>query len=1153
MPLENSKRGRGNADDEGPMASALKRQRLDDRTCTEVCERNEFSHRDYTIGWICALPKEMTAAMAMLDIVHEELPRAANDINTYALGRIAGHNVVIVCLPSGYYGNNNAATVSSHMRRTFPSIRLCLMVGIGGGMPAKVDIRLGDVVVGEGVLQHDIGKTVNGGNLTRTGHVTRPPQELLTAVAKLRASHELRSSQIPRHLSEMLERHPTMTQYVYRDSLQDRLFESTYEHVESMEISPDNCELCNTFRMVQRSPRGNQNTKTHYGIIASGNQVVKHGTTRDDLAHKLNALCVDMEGAGVMDGFAGLVIRGICDYSDSHKNKEWQEVAAAVAAAYAKELLSAIPVHGDRIAPTIASPSTHVDFEWHIHVLQDLLRCALVQLGQAALTIFVDALDECADDQVEELVEYFESVGENAVLNGSQLNVCFSSRYYPHIDIQCGRKIDLEDQDGHEKDIAMYIRNKLKVGKSKTAEEVKAEIQTKAKGIFFWVVLVVDILKAEYKNGRIFDVKKRLTVLPAKLGDLFKEILLRDQKNLQDLQLCIQWILFSRRPLKLEEYYFAAVSGLNPDELREWDPEEVSTDDMSRFVTSSSKGLAETTKTKLKTVQFIHESVREFFLKDGLQQLWPNLAAANFESASHARLQQCCYSYFTRNTSDYVRLSLPKASSEGAKQLRATASRKFPFLEYATRHILSHADAAAHSISQYEFLARFPLEEWIIVDNIFETFEIRRHTLRASLQYVLAEKNLARLIETVLRRNPNINIKGERFRYPLFAALANGHRDAVKSLLQTETSRFDDDILAPLNYGSDFKLEKKRTPLLWAVAKGHEAVVRSLLEKSSDLKETDTSLSTPLLLAAENGHTDVVRLLLAKGCDIETENSSSDTPLLLAVENGHIDAVRLLIAKGSSAVFLQRALYAAAQHGHSAVVRILLDRGVHIDATNDSNMTPLLTASQSGNEAVVQLLLERGAHIEATNDFNMTPLLLASETGDEAVIRLLLESGASIEATSKSNMTPLLIASESDNEAVMRLLLESGASTEATDIFNMTPLLIASKRDNEAVVRLLLESGASTEATNVFKMTPLLIASERGNEAIARLLLDKGAAIETRLCEGGMTPLYYAALYGHEAVMQLLLDKGASPDIDFRGYGIKPLLAAVLEERAGAA
>ena len=79
----------------------------------------------------------------------------------------------------------------------------------------------------------------------------------------------------------------------------------------------------------------------HYGLIASGNQVIKDATFRDTLNKDLggHVLCVEMEAAGLMDNFPCIVIRGICDYGDSHKNKDWQEQAAAVAAAFAKELL----------------------------------------------------------------------------------------------------------------------------------------------------------------------------------------------------------------------------------------------------------------------------------------------------------------------------------------------------------------------------------------------------------------------------------------------------------------------------------------------------------------------------------------------------------------------------------------------------------------------------------------------------------------------------------------------------------------------------------------------------------------------------------------------------------------------------------------------
>jgi nucleoside phosphorylase len=82
----------------------------------------------------------------------------------------------------------------------------------------------------------------------------------------------------------------------------------------------------------------------HHGTIASGNQVIKDAAVRDKLSAELGGvLCFEMEAAGLMNSFPCLVIRGICDYADSHKNKRWQPYAAATAAAYAKEMLSAIP------------------------------------------------------------------------------------------------------------------------------------------------------------------------------------------------------------------------------------------------------------------------------------------------------------------------------------------------------------------------------------------------------------------------------------------------------------------------------------------------------------------------------------------------------------------------------------------------------------------------------------------------------------------------------------------------------------------------------------------------------------------------------------------------------------------------------------------
>src|ERR1700734_1677091 len=124
-------------------------------------------HQDYTVGWICALPTEVAAAQAMLDECHDPLQQDTCDQNTYVLGRIGVHNVVLACLPSGVSGTVSAATVAMQMSSSFKCLRFGLMVGIGGGVPSEEnDIRLGDIVISQptgafgGVIQYDFGKTV---------------------------------------------------------------------------------------------------------------------------------------------------------------------------------------------------------------------------------------------------------------------------------------------------------------------------------------------------------------------------------------------------------------------------------------------------------------------------------------------------------------------------------------------------------------------------------------------------------------------------------------------------------------------------------------------------------------------------------------------------------------------------------------------------------------------------------------------------------------------------------------------------------------------------------------------------------------------------------------------------------------------------------
>ncbi|KAN0066948.1 hypothetical protein V8E54_014872 [Elaphomyces granulatus] len=310
-----------------------------------------MNHEDYTVAWICALPLEAAASKTILDKTHPQLSQPAGDDNAYTLGEISGHNIVIACLPSGTYGTIPAATVAANMRITFPSIRFGLMVGIGGGVPStNNDIRLGDVVVSKpsgvlgGVVQYDHGKTVASGVFQQTGMMNRPPQVLLNAIAQLHADEIFGNNQ---GIVEAISNVGMKYAFSRPTDEQDRLFNSAYDHPQADTSRPPNFGR----------------TSIHYGLIASGNQVMKHGKTRDRLAKEYVMLCFEMEAAGLMNQLPCLVIRGICDYSDSHKSKQWQGYAALTAAAYAKILLSVVPMNQFRKKQTSQEACWMVPFE----------------------------------------------------------------------------------------------------------------------------------------------------------------------------------------------------------------------------------------------------------------------------------------------------------------------------------------------------------------------------------------------------------------------------------------------------------------------------------------------------------------------------------------------------------------------------------------------------------------------------------------------------------------------------------------------------------------------------------------------------------------------------------------------------------------------
>ncbi|KAI6365427.1 hypothetical protein MCOR25_005354 [Pyricularia grisea] len=298
-------------------------------------------HENHTVGIICANGFEMSAVQYMLDNKHTRLfGKDGSDPNIYISGELSGHNVILACL-AGVQGKGAAATVATNMARSFPSIKWRFLVGIGGGVPSsRHDIRLGDVVVSMpegqygGVVQYDLIKDEDDGFRLK-GILCAPPTLLRNAVEMMRSDHFEQENKIGEYLSIMLKKGPRFSIYARPAAHTDILFDEEYAHASGCST----CGGCDKTKVVSRPPR--EGPEIHYGLIASGDSVMKSATKRNEKVHNLgDVLCFDMEAAGLMTEYSCIVIRGVSDYADSHKNDDWQHYAAAAAAACAKELLS---------------------------------------------------------------------------------------------------------------------------------------------------------------------------------------------------------------------------------------------------------------------------------------------------------------------------------------------------------------------------------------------------------------------------------------------------------------------------------------------------------------------------------------------------------------------------------------------------------------------------------------------------------------------------------------------------------------------------------------------------------------------------------------------------------------------------------------------
>lgn len=800
---------------------------------------------------------------------------------------------------------------------------------------------------------------------------------------------------------------------------------------------------------------------------------------------------------------------------------------------------------------------------WHVEQLKNLFREAVLAMGSTRLTCYVDALDECKDDEAQDMIEFFETLSELAVEKRVRLRVLLSSRHYPHIMIRSCLELILDGQEGHELDIADYTRNKLQIGNSRAAQSIRDEIQSKASGIFLWVVLVIRILNKAKSQGKVSQLKSRLKELPVDLHELFERILQRDSFDDRDRRtvlLTFQWLLFAQRPLSREELYFAVTSSMEDEPVEAWDPDEVSTDDMERFILDSSRGLAELTKGKQPTTQFIHESVRDYLLETGLRTLEPGLHN-NLSGFCHERLKQCCHHYITK--CEPVCLTSPKGglmnhlsrTARAMESLQTRTAAHWPFLDYALAGLVFHADSAHRDgLSQTDFTVDFPCLLWHRLYNLTVKYHIRRLSIHASAIYIFVLLSAHNLVEIVLQEESIFSrVRGWQ---------NEQHRSLLGASIDLDDQRMFNLLLA--HGASPNSLAKGScTCLSLAVKKDHLEMVRGLLDSGATLR---SSSHMELKLAVHRGNVDIIRALLVhnpvaeqwQGSPYDDDQSpetiirmalslmDGEQALSDAVLRDRYKAVRLLLAAGvnvdsrAGEHTSKSALMLACSNGNKDMVRMLLDSGASLDLKDSYGRSALHVAAEDKRSSIVQMLLDRGADANTLTHRAATALMIASKRCCNDVVRILLDHRADVSLKDSRGFTALHHAAFEGNVGIAGMLLDKGSEINACDKMLTTAIMVASLNHHGDTVQLLLNSQADIGLKDRNGLTALHHTFPNGSDVhISRMLLDHGADIESTT-NYGRTGLSTASLHSSLPLVKLLLERGAyvgrvrRPQLDHR-------------------
>ncbi|KAL7755413.1 hypothetical protein ACKLNR_014511 [Fusarium oxysporum f. sp. zingiberi] len=1151
----------------------------------------------YTVGWICAIATEYLAAHLFLDEEHEG-PEfvSANDSNNYTLGRIGTHNVVIAVLPHGEYGTSSAAGVAKDMLHSFPNVRFGLMVGIGGGAPTpEHDIRLGDVVVSAsghgkgGVFQYDFGKAVQGQEFQETGFLNQPPTILRTAVHGLLTQYKRKGHQLDKHINDILVENPRLKKEFQRPkSSTDRLYRSSKVH------PPDDQSSCvkacgdDPSTLVVRPGRTEyeDNPAIHYGLIASSNRLMKDALTRDALAAEKGVLCFEMEAAGLMNHFPCLVIRGICDYSDSHKNKDWQGFAAMMAAAYAKDLLRQIPASkveaekaisevlnsiestGNETKHTVMSMASDRRFakterwlsppdystnanlarkrrhpgtgtwllnspafqEWKLGSRQHLWLYGLAGCGKTILSATI--LDHLLQTTTHTTLAFFFDFSDPRKQKLEDLLRSLADQLY-HTGNEAARRLD-SLFTSHDDGRRQPDMNALSAC-------VDTMIQNAGK-----IFIIIDALDECTAREELLQWLKHLASRKAQLIVTgrpeveFRSAIPRSFGKRNCVQLdknVVNGDIRSYVEATIEQKPDFVDKKLSPSILKEIrDKIGDGADGMFRWAACQLESLARCLSPAAIEITLMS-------LPSDLNETYHRMIQdipSEYKSSAIRLLQFLVHTERPLTLLEAVEVIATEISQEPRGfDVKRRLFQATDILRYCpSLAIIAELTNYDKTVEELH-LAHFSVKEYLLEQAQFNPENASIAISKTCLTYLTDIRGS----HSTIRRN-----------FPMARYAAEYWMDYAVSAKTSEeivrlTANFLRDDMTFQRWCRLYQADRpednepgppRASRLYYSCLGGLAGAARDLVIEGTDVNAQGGEYGNALQAASSKGRLEVVQLLLDEGADVNAQGGCCGNALRAASYGGSLEVVRLLLDEGAHVNAQDgeygNALQAASYGGSLEVVKLLLDKRANVNAKGGYYGHGLQAASENGNRDIVQLLLDKGADVNAQGGYYGHGLQAVSENGNRDTVQLLLDKGADANAQGGYYGNALCAASIGGYLEVVQLLLDEGADVNEQGGYYGDALCAASHNGRRDIVQLLLDKGADVNAEGGYPGNALQVASYGANLKVVQLLLDRGADVNT---QGGCygNALQAASYGGSLEVVRLLLDKGADVDAQGGEYG----------------